>query len=154
MSMFPHTVTLYNVETVPGENMREVTVNQITVLRGVLLDDQQAAAARTSGPENTDAATLYIPRCVKAVDGADIHMDDAPAKIYVGPKVFEGAEDKSVLWTLATGKNCFFVKGEVVEPDLSFQEINRIHDGVYKVTSVKDRCFGSADLQHFEVGGA
>ena len=39
MSMFPHTVTLYNVsvETDPA-TLEERTINHITVLEGVLLD--------------------------------------------------------------------------------------------------------------------
>ena len=37
--MFPHTVTLYNVETMTDiTSFEETSVNHITVLRGVLLD--------------------------------------------------------------------------------------------------------------------
>ena len=47
--------------------------------------------------------------------------------------------------------NTFFVKGEVVNPDLTFQEINRRYDNVHLITKVDTKDFGG--LQHFEVGG-
>ena len=69
MSMFPHTVTLYQQETVIDNKLNETTVNHITVLRGVLLIASKAANVRATGLEGADAVNLHIPFGVKAVDG-------------------------------------------------------------------------------------
>lgn len=142
--MFPHTVTLYYTL----EN--EVTFEQesyITILRGVLMSASKAANVRTSGLEGADAVNLYIPFDVVAVDG----LTGAP-KTYVSPKEFEASTDKSRLWTIDRGQNCFFAKGEVVDTASNFQTINFRYDDVYKVTKVDRKDYGG--LQHFEIGGA
>lgn len=71
MSMFPHTVTLYQTETVVDSKFNETTVNYITVLEGVLLIESKAANVRATGLEGADAAILHIPFGVKATDGGD-----------------------------------------------------------------------------------
>lgn len=152
MSMFPHTVTIYNVtqETDP-ETFKDVQKSYITIIRGVLLEASKAANVRTSGLESADAVNLYIPFSAPAVDGVT-----GAAKRYVGAQEFWRADDKSGLWTLSTdgnGGTTFFVKGEVVEPDMTEQAIEMAYDDVYKVTKVDMKDFGSADMQHFFVGG-
>ena len=150
MSMFPHTVTVYNVsvETDP-DTFEETTVNHITVLRGVLLAATKAINVRESGLEGADAVSLYIPFNVEAVDG-----ETKEAKQYAGPVEFWRAERRDGLWTLSTGGDTFVVKGEAVEPGASFERISLTYDGVYTVTKVDERDFGSPALQHWEVGGA
>lgn len=147
--MFPHTVTVYNLSETP-EDFR--TTTNITILRGVLYDAQKAANVRASGLEAADAVNLYIPFDVTAVDGADADMENPPHKHYVSPKRYEAADDKTGLWTLDVGNNCFFVKGEVVVYGQSFQHINANYDDVNKVTKVDTKDFGS--LQHWEIGGS
>lgn len=139
----PHTVTVYS--SIEDQVTFEVT-RHITVLYGVFMDAAKAANVRSSGLEGADSVNLFVPFSVKAVDGKSL-MD----KTYVDPKVFEGAEDKSGLWTLRVGD--FFVKGEIVE-DKEFQYINLNYDDVYRITKVDKKDFGSAEMQHFEVGGA
>lgn len=76
-------------------------------------------------------------------------------KRYVGPMEFWSAEDKSELWSLTThgdGGDTFFVRGEVVEPDMDIEKIELLHDGVYNVTKCDFKDYGG--LQHWEVGGA
>lgn len=146
MSMFPHTVTLYNVTTEVDEDFRETSVNHITILCGVFLDASKAVNVRTSGLEGADAVNLYIPFSVDARDGVT-----GEAKRYAGPLEFWQAEDKGGLWTLSTGGNTFFVKGEAVEPEASVQLIEMKYDGVYNVTKVDEKNFG--ELKHWEVGG-
>lgn len=148
----PHTVTVYNVvtETNP-ETFEDKTVNYITILRGVFLDASKATNVRESGLEGADAVTLHVPFSVTAVDGVT-----GESKQYVGPMEFWRAEDKSGIWTLSTDRNTFFCKGEVVEtePKKNTEEyINMAHDGVYTVTKVDEKDFGSAAMQHWEVGG-
>lgn len=153
MSMFPHTVTIYNVsqETDPA-TFKDVEKTYITVLRGVLLEASKAANVRQSGLEGADAVNLYIPFSTPAVDGVT-----NTEKRYVGPQEFWRAADKSGIWTLSTdgnGGTTFFIKGEVVEPDKTEQALEMLYDDVYKVTKVDMKDFGSQDMRHFEVGGA
>lgn len=142
----PHTVTLYySVED-------KVTFKEtffVTVLHGVFFDAAKASNLRSSGLENADSVNLYIPFGVKAVDGAT-----GEEKTFASPKVFGAMEDKSAHWTITSGSNCFFVKGEVVELGKDYQYINTNYDDVYRVTKVDEKDFGSKELWHWEVGGA
>ena len=151
MSMFPHTVTIYNVTSeIDKTTLTEKLVNHITVLHGVLLDASKAANVRTSGLEGADSVNLYIPFSVVAVDGVTCQK-----KQYASPMEFWRMEDKSEHWTLSVtghGGKTFFVKGEVVEPDLTVEKLSLAYDGVYNVTKVDEKDFGS--LKHFQVGGA
>lgn len=146
----PHTVTVYNahedIDTLKNEY-------NITVLKGVLLDISKAANVIKSGLENADAATLFIPFAVNAVNGVT-----GDPQTYIEPKEYERLESKAGYWTIRPGgtnsnKDCFFVKGEVVEVGKDFQEINYFHDNVFRVSSVDPRDFGSSDMQHWEVSG-
>lgn len=149
MSMFPHTVTLYNVSTEQDQStMDDVEVNHITVLDGVLLDAVKAKNVNQSGLESADAVTLYIPIDVAATNG-----ETGAGQRYVGPVEYWRTDDKSGLWTLSPGQNCFFVKGRAVHPDWSTQKIDAAYDYVYNVTKVDFLDFGG-DMSHFEVGGA
>lgn len=150
MSMFPHTVTLYNVtHEVDTSTMQDVTKLYVTVLEGVLLSASKAANVRASGLESADAVNLYIPFSVKAVDGVT-----GKPKTYIGPQSFFKAADKSGLWTLSYngngGMTCF-VKGEFVSDNMT---VVLSHDDCYNVTKVDAMDYGSPDMQHWEVGGA
>lgn len=151
MSMFPHTVTIYNVTSeIDKDTLTEKLVNHMTILRGVLLDASKAANVTRSGLEGADAVNLYIPFSVNAVDGVTGHE-----KKYATPMEFWRMEDKSGHWTLSVtghGGKTIFIKGEVVEPDLTEEKISLAYDGVYNVTKVDEKDFGG--LPHFEVGGA
>ena len=59
MSMFPHTVTLYNVsnEELPP-TFEPVLTNYITVLRGVLLDESKASNVSKSRSYPLSSRTL------------------------------------------------------------------------------------------------
>lgn len=142
MTMFPHTVTVYNT----GESASYETENHVTVLRGVFYDADKAVNVRESGLTNADSVNLIIPFSVEAVDGVT-----GETQTYLPPKEYKTAMDKSAHWTIKTDK-CFFVKGEVVRPELSFQAINSAFDNVHNVTSVDEKDFGG--LPHFEIGGA
>lgn len=147
--MFPHTVTVYNVtnEESPETGFKPKTINYITVLKGVLLDEAKASNVNKSGLEGADAANLYIPLSAAATDGIT-----GKEKIYMGPVEFWRAEDKSALWTLSTGGNCYFVKGKAVHPEWTVQTLEAAYDNVYDVTKIDLKDFGG-DMAHFEVGG-
>ena len=148
----PHTVTIYNVTQEQDQDFNDTQKSYITVIRGVMQQASKAVNVRESGLEGADAVNLYVPFASLAVDGVT-----GQEKRYVGPQEFWRAADKSGIWTLSTdgnGGTTFFVKGEVVEPDKTEQMIEMLYDDVYKVTKVDMKDFGSAAMQHFEVGGA
>lgn len=153
-TMFPHTITMYNVEIYTDKaTLQDVLINHITVLRGVLLDASKAANVRATGLVGADAVNLYIPFSVDAVDGLT-----GKEKRYIGPLEFWQAEDKSNIWTMSVGGtkthgvngSCFFVKNEAVHPDLSVDAIEMMYDDVYDITKIDEKDFGG--LPHFEVG--
>lgn len=149
MSMFPHTVTVYNIDSgeTPENDFRPGLVNHITVLHGVLLDASKGANVRSSGLVGADSVNLYIPMNVRAVDGVT-----GKEKRYVDPVTFWRSDDKSDIWTLNVGENTFFIKGDVVEPDKSVSFIETAYADVYSVTKVDVKDFGG--LAHIQVGGA
>lgn len=147
LSMFPHTVTIYNVsvETDPS-TLEDRTVNHITILRGVLLEAAKAVNVRESGLTGADAVNLYIPFSAEAADGLT-----GAAKVYAGPLEFWRMEDKSGFWTLSDGGNTFFIKGKIVEPAATRELIEMKYDHVYAVTKVDEKDYGT--LKHWEIGG-
>lgn len=153
MSMFPHTITLYNVSLeLDKATFEEKLVNHITVLKDVLVDDSKAHNVRESGLVGADAVNLYIPDDVEAVDGVT-----GEKKEYASPVEFWKSEDKDSLWTLSltsnksnVNNNTFFVRGEVVEPDMTFERLSLLYGDVYEITKVDHKDFGG--LQHWEMG--
>lgn len=144
----PHTVTIYNVGENPDTLEQEYNM---TFLRGVFLDRRQAANIEKSGLRDADAATLFIPFSVEAVDA----VTGAP-KEYIGPKAYRQLADTSGYWTLepgglGSGADSFFVKGEVVNY-LGYGKMRELYDDVYDITTIDTRDFGSADMQHWQVG--
>lgn len=146
----PHTVTVYNiVQEVDPSTFEETESVYITILRGVMLQASKAVNVRESGLEGADAVNLYIPFSVDAVNGKT-----GTAKTFAKPQAFNAAADKAGLWTLSyngNGGETVFVKGEFVSDNMT---IVRAHDDCYNVTKVDEKDFGSADMQHWEVGGA
>lgn len=145
----PHTVTVYNsvVET-DSATFEDVSKLYVTILRGVMLQASKGVNVRESGLEGADAVNLYIPFGVEAVDGTT-----GEPKTYTGPQAFYNVADKSGLWTLSVngdGGNTFFVKGEFVTDN---ETVALAHDDCYNVTKVDEKDFGSASMQHWEVGG-
>lgn len=145
----PHTVTIYNVvQEIDPATLDEVEHVYITILRGVMLQASKGANVRESGLEGADAANLYIPFTVEAVDGKT-----GAAKAYAKPQEFAKAADRSGLWTLSyngNGGETVFVKGEFISDNMT---VVQYHDDCYKVTKVDAMDYGSADMRHWEAGG-
>ena len=148
----PHTVTIYNiVQEVDPTTLDEVEKVYTTILRGVMLQASKGANVRESGLEGADAANLYIPFTVEAVDGKT-----GAAKTYAKPQEFVKAADRSGLWTLSydgNGGETLFIKSEFVLDGTNLNVV-RYHDDCYNVTKVDAMDYGSPDMQHFLVGGA
>lgn len=145
----PHTVTVYNVYEDP---LTLVATYNATILRGVFLDVAKGTNVKKTGMQDADAATLFIPFSVKAVDGVT-----GEEKKYIGPNEFFRLADKSGYWTLETGgrsssADCFFVKGEIVT-DKGYGFMRSYYDDVFDVTTVDVRDFGTPDMHHWQVGG-
>lgn len=146
----PHTVTLYNVSMeINPETLEETTRNHITILEGVFLDESKGANVRESGLVGADAATLYIPFSVNAIDGLT-----GRKKRFVPWHEFIISEDKSELWTLDVGRNTYFVKGVVVDENTTVSILEMTTDGVHMVSKVDKKDYGSVSMRHWEVGGA
>lgn len=144
----PHTVTIYNVGENPDTLRQEYN---ITFLRGVFLDRREAANIEKSGLRDADAATLFIPFSVDAVDA----VTETP-KQYIGPKAYRQLEDVHDYWTLeggglASGADSFFIKGEIVNYS-GYAKLREMYDDVYDITTIDTRDFGSEDMQHWQVG--
>ena len=144
----PHAVTIYNVTENP--NTLELEYN-VTFLRGVFLDRRQAANIEKSGLRDADAATLYIPFSVDAVDA----VTEEP-KQYIGPKAYRQLADVTGYWTLepgglSSGTDSFFIKGEILNYS-GYARMREMYDGVYDITTIDTRDFGSPDMQHWQVG--
>ena len=144
----PHAVTIYNVSENPDTLKLEYNV---TFLRGVFLDRRQAANIEKSGLRDADAATLFIPFTVEAVDA----VTGAP-KQYIGPKAYRQLEDVSGYWTLegggmSSGEDSFFIKGEVLNYN-GYAKMRELYDDVFDITTIDTRDFGSTDMQHWQVG--
>lgn len=138
----PHTVTLYNMTR---------GVPNITILEGVFLDISKGANVIESGLESADAATLFIPFSIEAINGVT-----GQAQFFIGAKEYDRQESKAEYWTLdpaGASNECFFVKGRNVMEGGNYQSINSYYDDVYRVTSVDTCDFGSESMQHWEVGG-
>lgn len=74
-------------------------------------------------------------------------------KTYTGPQAFFSLSDRAGLWTLSTtgnGGDTFIIKGEFVTDN---EGVALAHDNCWNVTKVDAKDFGSADMQHWEVGG-
>ena len=144
----PHTVTIYNVSENPDTLEQEYNV---TFLRGVFLDRRQAINIEKSGLQDADAATLFIPFSVEAIDAVT-----ESRKQYIGPKAYRQLTDVSEYWTLEpggtrSGADTFFVKGEVLSYE-GYGKMREKYDDVYDITTVDMRDFGSEDMQHWQVG--
>lgn len=142
----PHTVTVYNVGDDDTPN--------ITILRGVFLDIAQGTNIMRSGLEKADAATLFIPMPIVAVNALT-----GDEQQYLPPAEYEMQDNHDAYWTIGKrsthGPNsCFFVKDEVIEPDSDYGGINSRYDYCYRVSTVDIRDFGSLNMRHLQVGGS
>lgn len=147
----PHTVTLYNsVVEVDPDTFKDNESLYSTLLTGVFVDATKAVNVRQSGLESADAVSLYIPFTVSAKDPVT-----GVKKHFVKPQEFLNADDKTSLWTLAidgqNGISTFFIKGEIVTGS-KFKALQ--HAGCFNLTKVDEKDFGSADMRHWECGGA
>lgn len=141
----PHSVTIYNAA--PDGEMC------ITFLEKVLLDASTGGRVVQNGVVSDNAAVLYVPFDCPAVNAVT-----GQAQTFCPPEAFDRMEDRAGYWTAGPRENraaadCFFVKGRAVEPDMDFAEIKDRFSGVFRVSSLDVRDFGSVPMRHWQIGG-
>lgn len=105
-----------------------------TQLLGVFWDSCKGANVKKSGMETADSVIVFIPLNING---------------YVGPKQYTGAEGT---WTLNQGdKIC---KGLIDQDFTKISDLEKAYSDVYDITKVDKKDFGSANMRHWEVGGA
>ena len=141
----PHSVTVYNAR-------RDGTV-WIAFLEGVFLDTSRGRGVMKNGAAGDDSAALFIPADCRAVDplsGQELRFCTAGE--------FDRLENRDGFWTVGprdgrSCADCFFVRGKVVEPEMSFGSIRDRYEDVFRVSSAAVQDFGSADMRHWQIGG-
>lgn len=105
-----------------------------TQIKGVFWDNCKGANVKKSGMEAADSVVVFI---LLSVSG------------YVDPKSYTGAEGT---WTLKPGdKIC---KGLIDQDFTKITDLEKAYDDVHDITKVDKKDFGSANMRHWEVGGA
>lgn len=144
MPMFPHTVTICNTRQETDKATFEDRESCfLTVLEGVLLEERRGAKISRDGLDGADAATLTIP-----FDAAASDAQTGAEKTYISPEAFWALEDKTGHWTLGAGQDTWIIKGRAA----CFHAAGPAKKGVYAVTRIDIRDFGSAGMRHFTVG--
>ena len=136
----PHIATLINKH---GE------AYYLTVLQGVMIQDMERKSVLQPGDYDSSYTKIFIPFSVDAQNEAG-----DPAT-YLTPLAYARSTDPEKHWTLRpdsdeAGRSDFFVKG-VIPSACSLVEARELYDGVFIVSTVSTRDYGSADMQHFEV---
>ena len=147
ISSFPHTVTLYDPEVERCPDATERITNRITILRGVFMEMKDAVNAKVGGSQEADGAAVIVPMDVAAEDGLT-----GREQKYCSPSKYDRRSEKvlSEFYTFKPGTS-FFVWGEVVEPEMSFNDIRREYGGTYMMKSAAPRFFG--ELRHWQIEG-
>lgn len=130
MSLFPHTVTIFNKYEVDNKVEYERCV--ITGVQFVL---DAVNASKLTGASRDDKVACYVPKTAK-VD-----------KVYVEPFTYKYSEtiDRGSSYTIA--KEDLIALGDVSLDDLSVNEYRNKFGGLYEVTAVTSYDFGST-LDH------
>ena len=141
----PHSVTVYNA-------CRDGTV-WIAFLEGVFLDTSGGCGVMKNGAVGDDSAALFIPADCRAVDPRS-----GQTLRFCGAGDFDRLENCGGFWTVGprdgrSCADCFFVRGMVVEPEMSFGSIRDRYEDVFRVSSAAVQDFGSADMRHWQIGG-
>lgn len=122
------TVTLYTAEIeVDPETYTDRAVNNVTVLRGVRLKVKRGAERSGNGYSDGDRAELFIP----------LSGGVGSPKTYTPPPLYERALNRSLFWTVFPGARCFFLPGEISEPDARLQDLAVKYGEVFTVTAAE-----------------
>ena len=130
MSMFPHTITIFN----KYEDNNRVKYSK-AVLTGVQFVLDEVSSRKNTGDSSDDKVTCYIPSSVKS------------DKSFIDSFAFENDEsiDRDTSYTLSKGDLIGF--GDVSLDGLSINEYKNSRGSLYEITGITDYNFGSS-LDH------
>ena len=126
MSLFPHTVTIFN----KYERDNRVYYSR-AILSGVQFILDEVNARKTTGSSKDDKVTCYIPRDVKA------------NKSYVDSFTFKNDETVNVDTTYTIAKEDLIGFGVINLDGLSINEYRNSRGSLYEITAISDYQFGS-----------
>lgn len=130
MSIFPHTITIFN----KYEDDNRVKYSK-AVLTGVQFVLDGVNSRKNTGNSADDKVTCYIPSSVKS------------DKTFIDSFAFKNNEsiDKNISYTLSNGDLIGF--GDVSLDGLSINEYKNSMGNLYEITGITDYNFGSS-LDH------
>lgn len=130
MSMFPHTITIFN----KYEDNNRVKYSK-AVLAGVQFVLDEVSSRKNTGDSADDKVTCYIPSYVKS------------DKTFVDSFAFENDDsiDKNTTYTLSKGDLIGF--GDISLDGLSINEYKNSRGSLYEITGITDYNLGSS-LDH------
>ena len=126
MSMFPHTITIFN----KYEDNNRVKYSK-AVLTGVQFVLDEVSSRKNTGDSSDDKVTCYIPSSVKS------------DKSFIDSFVFENDEsvDKDTTYTLSKGD---LIGLGVIDLDgLTINDYRNSRGSLYEITAISDYQFGS-----------
>lgn len=127
MSLFPHTVTIFN----KYERDNKVYYSRV-VLTGVQFVIDEVNARKTTGSYKDDKVTCYIPRDVKA------------DKSYIDSFAFKNDESVDVDTTYTIAKEDLIGFGVVDLDGSTINEYRNSRGSLYEITAISDYQFGSS----------
>ena len=136
----PHVVSLINQH---GDDL------YLTILRGVMVQDQEKRAVLQAGDYDSSYTKIFIPF------EADARNADDEEVTYLPPRQYAKSHEPEQHWTLQAdgdeaGRSSFFVRGEIPEA-CSLAEARESYDNVIIVTSISTRDYGRPGMRHWEV---
>lgn len=126
MSLFPHTVTIFN----KYERDNRVKYSRV-ILSGVQFVLDEVNARKTTGSSKDDKVTCYIPRDVKA------------NKSYVDSFTFKNDETVNVDTTYTISKEDLIGFGVIDLDGLTINNYRNNRGSLYEITAISDYQFGS-----------
>lgn len=127
MSLFPHTVTIFN----KYERDNKVYYSRV-VLTGVQFVIDEVNARKTTGSSKDDKVTCYIPRDAKS------------DKSYIDSFAFKNDEFVDVDTTYTIAKEDLIGFGVVGLDGLTINEYRNSRGSLYEITAISDYQFGSS----------
>jgi len=127
MSLFPHTITIFN----KYERDNKVYYSRV-VLTGVQFVIDEVNARKTTGSSKDDKVTCYIPRGV------------VTDKSYVDSFTFKNDESIDVDTTYTIAKEDLIGFGVIDLDSLTINEYRNSRGSLYEITAISDYQFGSS----------
>ena len=136
--MFNNNITLFNFDEKSNKYYK-------TFLPNVELQSNFRTRFTNDSTFDEDVSLLIIKYLIKNSE----KIAFGTKKCFKTPKIWENLESKEEFFTFQEGKD-FFVKGQLLNENLNYEELKNSQDGVFFVHSIKDF---EDELSHWEVLG-